>query len=317
LRGITAVVGLAMLLGSATAGPSHAGKIKHVFVIAFENQNAETIYRGSPTTPYINSLRKEHASAQAFRDELPALDSEPHYIWMEAGTNDFSPEHIFKNDDPPSRKNSTKSQDHLIAKIEDAKLRWMTYQESVGPTNGACPIKSGGRYAAKHNPFVFFHDVAGDPPNENKPYCVAHTKPYSAFAYDLKTSSFADYVFITPDLCNDMHGMWDKRRRPTCPDHDLVRAGNNWLAKNLPDLISWVNANSGVIFLTWDENAGGKALIPFFAIGPGVSPGHVSTVPYDHGSLVKTVEEIFDLPILTKVADKNDLSDLFRSGEFP
>ena len=306
-----------MLMSAATASPSLASNIKHVFVIAFENKNAEVIYRGSPRTPYINSLRKDFASAGAFADELPDLDSEPHYIWMEAGTNDFSPEHVFKTDGDPSRTNSTASHDHLAAQIQAAsgRVSWMTYQESV--RLGVCPTKSEGRYAAKHNPFVFFQDVSGNPPKSNTQFCIDHTRPFSDLTGDLKSGGIANYVFITPDLCNDMHGMWDRRRRPICPDHDLIRSGDKWLAKNLPDIIKWASANSSVIFLTWDENAGGHAPIAFLAIGPGVKPGYVGLARYDHGSLVKTVEEIFELPILPKVALDSDLSDLFRPAEFP
>jgi acid phosphatase len=307
-----------MLVSAATASSSLAANIKHVFVIAFENQNAQTIYAGSPTTPFINSLRKDFASAGAFQDELPGIASEPHYVWMEAGTNVF-PDHAFGNSDAdPKSTNSTASHEHLTAQIEHSgHLSWATYQESIGPQNGACPVTSGGKYAAKHNPFVFFQDVAGNPPAKNTPYCVDQTKPYPALAADLDENRVANYVFITPDLCNDMHGMWDKHRRPTCPNPQLVPAGDSWLQAALQRLIPWANANSGVIFITWDQNAGGRAPIAFFAIGPGVKQGYVSQVRYDHGSLVKTIEEIFDLPILSTVADKNDLSDLFRSGNFP
>ena len=59
---------------------------------------------------------------------------------------------------------------------------------------------------------------------------------------------------------------------------------------------------------------GGSSLIPFFAIGPQVKSGYTSTVAFTHSSLVKTVEEIFGLPILPTVAGANDFSDLFQPG---
>ena len=57
----------------------------------------------------------------------------------------------------------------------------------------------------------------------------------------------------------------------------------------------------------WDEPEGGSTLIPFFAIGPHVKSGYTSTVAYTHSSLVKTVEEIFGLPILPTVAERQRL----------
>jgi hypothetical protein len=77
-----------------------------------------------------------------------------------------------------------------------------------------------------------------------------------------------------------------------------------------------VTQNSGVIFIVWDEGSGTKKL-PFFAIGPGVKPNHESTVAFDHGSLVRSVEEIFGLPILPTVLQNNNFADLFKAGSFP
>ena len=48
-----------------------------------------------------------------------------------------------------------------------------------------------------------------------------------------------------------------------------------------------------------------------------MKPGYTSTVAYTHSSLVKTVEEIFGLPVLPAVASANDFADLFQSGFFP
>jgi hypothetical protein len=137
-----------------------------------------------------------------------------------------------------------------------------------------------------------------------------HTKPYAAFAADLAANKIANYVFITPNLCHDMHG------DPNCPEVDRIMAGDTWLSSELPRIIGWVNKNAGVIFIVWDE---GKltAKLPFLAIGPGVKAKHASRVEYDHGSLVRSIEEIFNLPILPVVSTKNNLADMFKAGFFP
>jgi len=76
--------------------------------------------------------------------------------------------------------------------------------------------------------------------------------------------------------------------------------------------------NSGVIFIIWDEPDENSTKVPFLAIGPGVRPGHASTVKYDHGSLVKSVEEIFGLqPPLETVKNNASFKDMFKPGSYP
>jgi len=305
-----AVLALVWTVGlAAIVSPAAAGSIKHVFVIPMENHDKAQIYGNTRDAPYIQTLLRDYASATDFRDELPDLKSEPHYIWMEAGTNAFTG-YTFEKDAGPSQKNSTSSTAHLVTQIRKANLTWMSYQEGQGAETGDCPIASSGFYAAKHNPFVFFRDVSGDPPSKANVYCAAHHKPYSAFAADLKAGRVADYVFITPNLCHDMHGA------PGCGLGNRIETGDAWLKSELPRLIAWADAHAGVIFLTWDEGSATRQ-IPFLAIGPGVKHGYTGGQRYDHGSIVKSVERIFGLPILATVRDKNDLSDLFRFGFFP
>jgi phospholipase C len=303
---------LACAAALAAAPGAYASAIKHVIVIAMENHDADEIYGQPANAPYINTaLLPKFARAMNFDDELARqVPSEPHYVWMEAGTNAFT-DHIFTNDDDPSSMNSTASAAHLVTQIKHSRsLTWMTYQEGQSGTTGSCPIVSSGFYAAKHNPFVFFKDVSGAPPSQANAYCAAHSKPYSSFAADLAANQIANYVFITPNLCHDMHGAL------TCGFGNLIKSGDDWLKAELPAMIQWASRNSGVIFITWDEgDATGR--MPFLAIGPGVKAHYAGKVSYDHGSITKSVEKIFNLPVLPTLVGKNDLSDLFRPGQFP
>jgi hypothetical protein len=296
--------------------PPPSSQTKVVFVIAMENEPAAAIY-GSASAPYINGqLLPRYARANAFTDPLPdAIPSEPHYVWMEAGTNQF-PDGTFVDDSDPSASNSTASAAHLVTQMKNASpsVSWLSFQEGLdAASTGACPIVSAGFYAAKHDPFVFFQDVAGSPPSPSNAFCAAHHHAYSAaaFAQALAGNAVAQYNFITPNLCNDMHGA------AGCPGSDVIAAGDQWLAQNLPPIINFVNANAGVIFIVWDEPEGGSNLIPFIAIGPHVKPGYANAVAYTHGSLTRSVEEIFGLPILPTVAGNADFADLFQSGFFP
>jgi len=300
--------------GSGGASGNGSRRIKHVFVIAMENEAAAAIY-GSASAPYINSLLPAAARANAFADPLPdAIPSEPHYVWMEAGTNHFS-DATFTTDADPSASNSTASTAHLAAQMDAASppVSWLSYQEGLNASTGACPVRSSGSYVAKHDPYVFFQDIAGNPPSPSNALCAAHHRAYTpaALAQDLQAGTAAQYTFITPNVCHDMHGATG------CPGSDDIRSGDDWLAAALPPLIAYANANDGVIFIVWDEPVGGSSLIPFVAIGPQVKPGYASAVRFTHSSLTKTVEEIFGLPILPTVASSSDLSDLFQPGTLP
>jgi phosphatidylinositol-3-phosphatase len=309
--GAGGVAGGGSVPGGASGGSS--GRVKHVFVITMENEAAAAIY-GSARAPYINSLLPAAARANAFADPLPdAIPSEPHYVWMEAGTNQFG-DATFTTDADPSAKNSTASTAHLATQMDAASppVSWLSYQEGLNPSTGACPVQSSGFYVAKHDPYVFFQDVAGNPPSPSSALCAAHHRAYTpaALAQDLQAGTVAQYNFITPNVCHDMHGATG------CPGSDDIRSGDDWLAAALPPLIAYASANDGVVFIVWDEPVGGSTLIPFVAIGPQVKPGYAGSVRFTHSSLTKTVEEIFGLPILPSVVSANDLSDLFVPGTF-
>jgi phosphatidylinositol-3-phosphatase len=287
--------------------------IKHVFVIAMENHDASQVYGDKTDAPYINNtLLPKYAHSTNFNDALAlSIPSEPHYVFIEGGTNAFS-DVTFKTDSDPSKSNSTSSTSHLTTQINNATngVTWRTYQEGLDSATGTCPIHSSGFYAAKHDPFVFYKDVSGSTPSATNSYCAAHHRAYSTFAGDLSAGDVASYTFITPDLCHDMHGA------SGCPDSNLVQQGDEWLSSELPRIISYVNANHGVLFVEWDE--GDDTLkMPFLAIGPGVKAGYTGTVKYTHGSIVKSIETILDLPVLSTVSSASDLSDLFKSGQYP
>jgi phosphatidylinositol-3-phosphatase len=297
-----------------------ASALNHVFVIVMENTNAEPhdgapfIYGNTEDAPYINGeLMPKYAHAANFMDRLAlAVPSEPHYVLMEAGTNvfaDFTFGDSTNSDGDPSSTRGTASPDHLTNQMRatGGRVEWMSYQEGLSEKTGACPINSSlaTHYGAKHNPFVFFQDVSGNPPSKTNEYCAAHHRPYSALAADMAANAIADYVFITPDLCHDMHD--------SCGNPSRVRNGDDWLRAELPAMIDFVDTHSGVIFLAWDEGKETQR-IPFLAIGKSVKKGFAGGEPYDHRSIIKTVEKIFGLPVLEKVKGSRDLSDLFEAG---
>lgn len=317
LRCLSLLAWAAALAAPALAAP------RHVIVIAMENTDAEQvgtssgyIYGNTKDAPFLNgTLAVQGARAGNFTNELTGYKSQPHYIVMEAGTNTF-PDTSFTCDHAPSKAcdsfhpNWTTSKAHLTAQIEDAGLTWMTYQEGLDPeTTGACPLRYAGYYVPHHNPFIYFADVAGAPPSRNNPNCIAHTRELGRFLGDMQSGKLANYVFITPNLCHDMHGHHD------CPDN-IVAAGDDFLKSLLTPLLPWAKENDAVVFVVWDEGKHGRHM-PFFAAGPGVKQGYLSDVAYTHRSVLKTVERIFGLPILPAVSADNDLGDMFEKGALP
>jgi hypothetical protein len=55
-------------------------------------------------------------------------------------------------------------------------------------------------YAKKHNPFVLFDDI------KNNPARMSHVRNYTQLGSDLNSRHAPQFVWITPNQCNDMHG---------------------------------------------------------------------------------------------------------------
>lgn len=275
-----------------------------VFVLVFENESSSAIYN-SASAPYINNtIKPESAYATMFMDELSSLEpSEPHYIWMEAGTNAFT-DHTFtladSGDADASAHNSTNSTAHLATQLKTAGLEWVSYQEGLP---AGCPVSSSGFYAAKHDPFVFFQDVSGSPPSTSNTYCAAHHKAYSSFATDLAAGTMPAYVFITPNLCNDMHGA------NGCPSGSDITRGDTWLSNELPRIVTYATAHDSIIYVIWDEGSTTQT-IPFFAIGNHVKKG-MATTAYSHSALLKSIEEQLGVPVLPTVSASPDFAAMF------
>ena len=289
-----------------------------VFVIPLENKPSAGIYGNTTNAPYINGLMPTAAYATKFKDELPSLDSEPHYIWMEAGTNVFT-DRSFTTDNDSSPSNSTATTDHLTAQLNAANVPWMSYQEDI--TAGTCPIASTAEYAAKHDPFVFFQDIVGSPPSASNAGCIAHHKPYSQFAADLATG-MTGFVFITPNLCHDMHG------DPTCSvaQSSRVSAGDAWLAALLPRLTALPSYRTGktLIVVTFDEGSEGNATgvdctdpayysmhvdchIATIVLSAYLRPGAVDSGDHNLYGLLGTFEDVLGYPRLGRAVGASSL----------
>lgn len=287
---------------AGTGGGTAAWKPTKVFVILMENHNWQDI-KGSPSAPYINGLLATAAHCEQYFSPPGIHPSEPNYIWIEAGDN-----YGITTDNPPgtgSSENHVDTTSHLVTQLEAAGRTWKSYQEDISGTD--CPLVAVNNYAPKHNAPVFFPDVTdGFSPTSQR--CITHVRPYTELAADLAKDTVADYNFITPNLCDDMHN--------TCaPLSDQVKQGDTWLSTELPKILaSKAYADGAVVFITWDENEAGNFPIGFIALSNGVKKGYASMGHYTHSSLLRTVQSIFGLqPFLKDAANANDLADLFAT----
>ncbi len=287
--------------GSTQPVPSSLpGGLKSVFVIVMENRNWSSI-KGSADAPYINqTLLRVGAHAEQYYNPPSIHPSEPNYIWLEAGSNLG----IGDDSDPGSNHQSTTK--HLVTLLKNAGISWKAYVEGIGGTS--CPLTSGGNYAARHVPFLYFDDVTGvnDP---TSPYCIQHVRPYSELAGDLQQNTVPRYVFIAPNLCDDMH-------TDCAPLNNQVQQGDTWLSRQLPPIFhSAAYQNGGALFITWDEGEGSSdGPIGLIALSPYARSGYASNIPYTHSSLLRTVQETLGVaPLLGDAANATDLGDLFSS----
>lgn len=290
---------VAWIVGAAVPMSAQLSGVKTVFVIALENHDWSE-FKGAANAPYINKTLLPLASyANHYYTPSGVYPSLPNYLWREAGTN-FG----IKNDDDPSS-NHQSTTTHLVTQLKNAGISWKTYQEDISGKD--CPLTSVNRYAPKHNAFVYFDDVT----NANDPssiYCIAHVRPFTEMAHDLENNTVANYIFITPNLCNCGHD--------TCaPVNDPVRQTDNWLAANIPMILnSTAYKSGGAVFISWDEGSTGAAPIGLIVLSPyGKGGGYANAVPYTHGSLLRTLEEIFGVPLIRDAALQTDLSDLFAT----
>jgi hypothetical protein len=287
-----------------------------------ENHNWSDI-EGSGSATFINGLLTDPEAAYATQYyDNPAANhpSEPNYIWLEAATDSFTDamgDPWSCDCDPGTQSNITTSTGHLATQLTNAGHTWRQYAEDISGND--CPIVSDQtkphEYVTKHVPFVFFTDIVGNPPSQTpttaNAACKTNIRPYSELMGDLTSGSVANYNFITPNLCNDMHGDIG------CPltALDTIKAGDTWLSQQVP-MIRQSNAykNGGAIFITWDESEGGENPIGMIVLSPLAKSKYHNSIMYYHSSMVRTVEEVFGLsPFLNDAANQPSLSDLFAT----
>ncbi|WP_308465569.1 alkaline phosphatase family protein [Rathayibacter soli] len=325
--------------------------LNHVFIIMEENHAADGTIGDAKSMPFLNSLADTYNVATTYYGVTHT--SEPNYIAATSGSN------WGVNNDNGWEAGSTENgvalpanqYDHtnIVDQLEANHIPWAAYMDSM-PSAGYLPDKSpDGLYVSKHNPFILYQDVRLDPAR------TANIKPYTDMASDLNGKNVPKYVWISPNLCNDMHGgiysTIPGHPETPCPysdaigdplDQALKAKADSFLKTAVQTIMSskaWTG--NSVIFVTADENdfdaanasigqyasaagccdspllpAGdpeispnwpggvyGGGLVPMIVISRN-GPTHVSDpTPYNHYSMLSTIEQGFGLSTLGFASD--------------
>jgi hypothetical protein len=260
----------------------------HIFVIVMENRSAAEVVDNTLSAPFFNQLASQYGLAANYvAVSHPSL---PNYLALMGGDT-------FGITDDCTR--CFLAAPNLVAdRIVPSGRTWKAYMESMP---SACFDGDRYPYAQKHNPFFYFDDIRLTAQCQD-------VVPFSSLADDLASAdSTPSFVWITPNLCNDMHD---------CP----LWAGDTWLAGTLPQILSSpaFTTQTSLVLITWDEADGpGANAVPCLVIAPGVPPGFRSPAAYTHYSLLRTIEDAWGLaPLTPNDAAAAPLSDFFNSGDF-
>ena len=328
LLGVSRITATCFLLIFVSLTPPHLSaqdsrssmkNFQHVFVIMMENTGFDTLM-GNPNAPFINAAAANYGLASNYFGVTHP--SQPNYIAATSGsTNGVA-------DDSDTTINVTNIVDQLEANRKTWKAYMQSYSLCITPLDHSC---GNQLYERKHNPFISYQDVQSNPAR------VANIVDFSQFATDLASGNVADYTWISPDQCHDMHGRAATHDDPCdfSQVQPLIAAGDSFLLNTVSAIMNssaWTG--NSVIFITWDESdftgsgfhqfgddsgccdsvAGqGGGHVVMITISHSDNAPRTSSVPYNHQSMLATIEDGWHLGCLAFTCDTDNvppMSDL-------
>ena len=302
----------------AASSVNRAGlkNFQHVFVIMMENTGYDSLI-GNPNAPWINNAATTYGLATNYFGVTHP--SQPNYIGATSGsTNGVSDD----ND-------TTINVPNIVDQLEANGKSWRAYMQSLSLCATKLDHACGNQlYERKHDPFVSYLDVQSNPAR------MANILDLSQFSSDLASKNVPDYVWISPDQCNDMHGRAGPPSDPCrfANVQGLIATGDAFLSSTVSAIMnSQAWTGNSVIFITWDES-------DFTGSGPfgfgdtsgccdspaGDGGGHVvtltishsdhsartSSVAYNHYSMLATIEGGWNLGCLAFTCDTQNVQPM-------
>ncbi|MEA3143866.1 MAG: hypothetical protein QOG31_1190 [Thermoplasmata archaeon] len=218
----------------------------------------------------------------------------------------------------------------IADQLEAAGRSWRLYAEDMAngtgqptacrhPAIGAQDTSQGSggerdQYATRHVPFVYFHSVIDD-----QKRCDSHLVDLNHLPADLAAAATTpEFAFIVPDVCSDGHDARcanPRQRGEYDGIDDFLRA---WVPRILASpayqkdgllVVTFDEAEQGSPDACCDEPTGHNTARPGIT-GPGggrtgtvllapcLDAGTVDATPYNHYSLLRTLEDLWGLPHL-------------------
>jgi hypothetical protein len=374
-RLVTLATGVALVVALAAAGatgPATAGAatttwrrppVRHVFVVNLENEGYDTAF--GPTSPAKYLSRTLRQKGQLLDNYYGvAHNSLPNYIAQISGQGP-NPQtqgdcQMYTNFTRVSTTGEGQavgsgcvypaSVPTLANQLASRNLTWKGYMQdiasspteakscrhpAIGTRDETQVARVGDQYAARHNPFVYFHSII------DSPSCAARVVGLKQLASDLRSvSTTPNLSYITPNLCDDGHDDPCVDGRPG----GLISA-DAWLRTWIPKILaSPAFVRDGMLVVTFDEaelegseadasaccgeGPGPNSPLPgITGLGGGrvgaivvsrwTRPGRVNATAYNHYGLLRSIEDLFALEHLGYAAHAGVHSfgaDVFDAG---
>lgn len=255
--------------------------------LILENTDYATA-EANPTFQEIQNLGNNRLLSQYYGVEHPSL---PNYLASIAGTT-FG----VKDDRSPATYNFTGPS--ILDLLEKKGVSWKMYAEaypgrcSTAATNGV-----PHSYAAKHVPALYFRDITTNPSR------CANVVPATQFQTDIDSGSLPQWWYYVPDLNNDGHDTNTAYVADYLQKQWVPRFKNKDFTKDLAMVMTYDEA----------ETYGLPNHVYAALIGDAlkrIPTGHEDATTYNHYSLMKTVEDNWDLGSLNRNDTKATAIDI-------
>jgi phosphatidylinositol-3-phosphatase len=314
------------------AGAAEVPRIKHLFVIVMENENADNTFSATPPAPYLGTtMRSEGAflpnyygiGHESLDNYLALISGQPPNVQTQSDCafyNDMHSTSTAANGVAIGQGCVFPSSVKTIAnQLEAAGHTWRSYNQDMAA--GAAAGESTtcrhpalneldwtqkatktNQYAARHDPFVYFHALI------DSPTCDENVVDLTRLPQDLQNlSTSPEYAFITPDLCYDGHDQ-------TCAD-ETSPAGFAGVNAFLEEWVPRIKASAayqdhGAIMVTFDESEDGAESCCGEHSGPNTPNNGAFTLGDGGGRIGAVIESPCIKPGTVSEQDYNHYSAL-------